>query len=182
MDSEERRTEERGPTEAALRLFAGPGEMRARCRALDWPATLLGPVEHWPPHLRTAVDLLLSGGFAMALHYGPQAVQIYNDAYVRFMGVRHPEALGRPLFSSFPERRVALEPVHARVWAGETVVARDEQLAIRHEGELVDCALTSAYSPVRDEEGLVAGVLVAVLETTPGASADTTRGDSATRF
>ena len=40
---------------AAAALFAGEGEMRARCRALDWAATPLGPVETWPAALRWIV-------------------------------------------------------------------------------------------------------------------------------
>jgi hypothetical protein len=40
-------------------LFGGPGELRERCRALDWAAVPLGPVEGWPPVLYTAVRLLL---------------------------------------------------------------------------------------------------------------------------
>jgi len=44
-------------------LFAGPGEVRARCRALDWAATPLGPVERWPASLRTAVDRCLGSPF-----------------------------------------------------------------------------------------------------------------------
>jgi len=75
--------------------FAGPGEMRARCRAFDWAATPLGPADAWPPHLRTAADLVLAGGFATVLHYGPEAIQLYNDACAPSLGPRHPEALGR---------------------------------------------------------------------------------------
>jgi hypothetical protein len=44
---------------AAVRLFAGPGEMRALCRACDWAATPLGPVAGWSPALRAAVRLML---------------------------------------------------------------------------------------------------------------------------
>ncbi len=58
---------------AGERLFAGPGEMRARCRALDWPATPLGPVEGWPQSLRTAVALCLASGFPMLVMWGPNS-------------------------------------------------------------------------------------------------------------
>ena len=39
-------------------LSAG-GEMGALIRAFDWSKTALGPVESWPPGLRSAVSLLL---------------------------------------------------------------------------------------------------------------------------
>ncbi len=47
-----------GATAAAL--FVGPGELRARCRALDWAATPLGPVEAWPPSQRALAGTVLA--------------------------------------------------------------------------------------------------------------------------
>ena len=39
-------------------IFAGPGEVRARCREVDWSTTPLGAVAGWPATLRTAVRLM----------------------------------------------------------------------------------------------------------------------------
>src|SRR5690606_12347419 len=58
--------------------FAGPGEMRARCRAFDWAATPLGPVEGWPPTLRTTVELVLASGLPNVVLWGRELIQIYN--------------------------------------------------------------------------------------------------------
>jgi hypothetical protein len=44
----------------AAELFAGPGEMAARCRAFDWSSTPLGPVEQWPQSLRTMAAAVLA--------------------------------------------------------------------------------------------------------------------------
>jgi hypothetical protein len=35
-------------------FFGGAGEMREGCRAFDWAATPLGPVESWPANIRPA--------------------------------------------------------------------------------------------------------------------------------
>jgi hypothetical protein len=40
-------------------FLAGPGEMARLTRDHDWAATPLGPIEGWPPHLRTAVGIML---------------------------------------------------------------------------------------------------------------------------
>jgi PAS domain S-box-containing protein len=40
-------------------VFAGDSEMATRMRALDWSATLLGPVEEWPQALRTSIRIVL---------------------------------------------------------------------------------------------------------------------------
>ena len=59
------------PTAEAL--FAGPGEMRACCRAFDWGATALGPVERWPGALRAAVRLCLDCAFPSSVQGGAAA-------------------------------------------------------------------------------------------------------------
>src|SRR3712207_3214817 len=82
--------------EAVETLFAGDGEMPARCRALDWGATPLGPVDEWPQALRTIVRTCMDSPFPINLWCGPELVLIYNDAYRRVLGAKHPEALGRP--------------------------------------------------------------------------------------
>ena len=73
-------------------VFAGSGEMRALGRALDWAATPLGPVEDWTHSLRTTVRTLLGSRSPMFLWWGPELVQIYNDAYRPSFGAsgRHP--------------------------------------------------------------------------------------------
>ena len=62
-------------------LFNGPGEMRARCREFDWSATALGPVAQWPLSLRATVATLLASRHPMFLWWGPELIQLYNDAY-----------------------------------------------------------------------------------------------------
>ena len=77
-------------------LFAGGSEMAAVMRAVDWSATPLGPVEGWSQALRTMVGLLLRNRFAMLLWWGPQFVQLYNDAYRPVLGDKHPRSMGQP--------------------------------------------------------------------------------------
>ncbi len=74
---------------------AGPSEMAARVLAFDWSATPLGPAETWPESLRTAVGICLSSQLPMFVWWGPELINIYNDAYAPVLGKRHPDALGR---------------------------------------------------------------------------------------
>ena len=67
-------------------LLADPGEMRARCRALDWAATPLKPAEQWPSALHAAVWLSLDSGMAMCIHAGPELMLVYNDGFARVLG------------------------------------------------------------------------------------------------
>ena len=83
-------------TVASDPLFDGPGEMRARCRAFDWSSTPLGTSTEWPQSLRTTVGILLASRNPMFLWWGPELVQVYNDAYRPSLGVggRAERALG----------------------------------------------------------------------------------------
>src|SRR5258708_37463199 len=81
--------------EAALNaVFAGAGEMVGHCRALDWSGTPLGPVAAWPQSLRTAVQLILAAPFPSVVLWGPEAVQIYNDAAAALLPGARTAALG----------------------------------------------------------------------------------------
>jgi hypothetical protein len=70
--------------------------MGALVRATDWSRTPIGPVESWSPTLRTMVNFLLANRFPLLLWWGPQYIQIYNDAYRPIPGAKHPNSLGQP--------------------------------------------------------------------------------------
>ncbi|HLM66576.1 MAG TPA: PAS domain-containing protein, partial [Longimicrobium sp.] len=146
--------------------FPGEGEMAARWRALDWAATPLGPVQAWPPRLRAAAELVLDAALPMVLLWGPELVQLYNDGYRALMGAKHPPGLGQPTRECWPEVWHLNAPIYERVRAGESVLLEDALFPITRSGTLEDAWFTLSYSPVRDEEGTVAGVLVTVAETT----------------
>ncbi|HEX6913122.1 MAG TPA: PAS domain-containing protein, partial [Longimicrobium sp.] len=150
-------------------IFAGEGEMRARCRAMEWAATPLGPVEAWPQSLRTAVGIVLSSAFPHIVLWGPELIQVYNDGYVPFLGAKHPWGLGIPTRQCWPEAWAFNEPVYRRVFAGETVAYQDQLYRLRRRGPGApadDVYITLCYSPVRDERGAVGGVMITLFETT----------------
>jgi hypothetical protein len=55
--------------------------MGDRIRAFDWSRTPLGPIESWSPALRMMTNFLLANRFPLLLWWGPDFIQIYNDAY-----------------------------------------------------------------------------------------------------
>ena len=154
---------------AAERVFAGGGEMRARCRALDWRATPLGPVAQWPASLCAAASAALGSGFPAILLWGPDLAQVYNDGYVPFLGAKHPDALGRPTRETWPEVWHINAPIYERVRGGETVTLADALYPLRRhgpDGPVDDVYITLTYGPVRDETGAVGGVLITMFDTT----------------
>ncbi|MEP7065539.1 MAG: ATP-binding protein [Gemmatimonadota bacterium] len=149
-------------------VFVGPGEMAARCRELDWSTTPLGPVSSWSPSLRTTVSILLESRNPMFLWWGPQLVQIYNDAYSPSLGTgdRRSRALGAKGETFWTDIWPTIGPQIEQVMTtGEPTWHEDQYLPIERNGRLEDVWWTYSYSPVR-EHGVIAGVLVVCQETT----------------
>ena len=160
-----------GVDEASRRafLFPGDGEMVQLCRAFDWASTPLGPVSDWPQSLCTIASTILASRHPMFLWWGPDLVQIYNDAYRPSFGdgTRHPRALGAQGREFWTDIWDIIGPeVDGVLATGEATWHVDQLVPIERNGTIENVWWTYSYSPVRDDEGLIAGVLVVVQETT----------------
>jgi PAS domain S-box-containing protein len=152
----------------AADLFHGGGECGALIRSLDWPATALGDAASWPASLKALVRTLLNTRQPMLLWWGPQLVQVYNDAFRPSFGEgKHPKAMGQPARECWPEVwpivGQQLENVVAKgdaIWNEETLVP------VFRNGKVDDAWWTYSYSPVFDDDGERAGVLIVCTETT----------------
>lgn len=158
--------------DAAAALFAGEGEMRARCRALDWAATPLGPVESWPATLRWTVRTALDSPFPINLWCGPELVLIYNGGYRHVLGDKHPGSLGRRGTEVWHEIWPEISPMFEQIGAGgPPVYADDAPFVIERAGAAgsgePNAWFTFALSAVRDDEGRIVAFLNVVSETTP---------------
>ncbi len=158
----------RGPGETAARaVLHGGGEMGALMRTIDWSKTAVGPVEQWPQSLRTALSILLDTGFAMYIAWGPEFTQFYNDGYRPILGsTKHPSAMGIGTRETFREIWHIIGPMFEGVMRGTPVTVRDFLLPLDRHGFVEECYFDFSYSPIREETGVVGGVLVTVSETT----------------
>src|SRR2546423_8558801 len=150
---------------------AAVGEMAALVAEKDWSQTALGPRESWPTSLRLMVATILASQFPMAVRWGPDFLQIYNDGYRPILGEKHPDALGRPFREAWPETQPLMGALHEAILAGERGAFFSENLPlrIRRRGhELEDAFFTISYSPIPDETAAsgVGGVLVTAVGTT----------------
>jgi signal transduction histidine kinase/ActR/RegA family two-component response regulator len=167
---------------AAEALFTGPGEMRVRCRALDWRATPLGSVETWPAALCAAVRLCLDCGFASSVQAGPDRVLIYNDAYSASLSDKHPWALGRPIREVWPEAVEQMTRNLAALLAGGPPVHHEDACFIlERDGQREETFWTYALSLVRAEDGTVVGIITFGVETTARVRAEAARRSSEAR-
>lgn len=159
-------------------LFDGPGEMRARCRDFDWASTALGPVPTWSQSLRTVARLVLASRNPMFLWWGPELVQLYNDAYRPSFGAngRHPAALGMRGQECWTDIWSVIGPqITGVMTAGESVWHEDQYIPIERNGCLEDVWWTYSYSPVYDDDGSIGGTLVVCQETTSRVLSDRER-------
>ncbi|WP_236552578.1 PAS domain-containing sensor histidine kinase [Belnapia sp. F-4-1] len=149
--------------------------MGALMRSLDWSQSPLGPPEGWPASLRTVVGLMLASRFPMFVAWGPQLGFLYNDGYEPILGAKHPRAMGRPFQEVWAEIWPDILPLVDRALAGEATWAEDMHLVMQRHGYPEDTWYTFSYSPVRDEDGTVAGMFCVCTETSGRILADRRR-------
>jgi len=153
-----------------LTFLQGGGDMGALIRAADWEDTPLGPVEGWSPALRTLVGVLLGNRFPMLILWGPNFIQLYNDAYRPIVGDKHPRSLGQACSECWPEIWPIVGPMIEAPFLGEPATWDDDLvLPINRRGFLEECHFKCAYSPVPDETVQptgIGGVLAPAAETT----------------
>jgi hypothetical protein len=140
----------------------GGGEMGALVRAFDWAATPLGPLSAWPQSLRTAVGMMLAARHPMYVAWGPQLILLYNDNYRQVLGAKADDprqVLGQPLSTVWAEVWEQLEPMLAATQAGESLWHEDQPLTLTRNGYAERVYANFSTSPIRDEEGAIAGVL-----------------------
>ena len=145
----------------------GDGEMARLTRELDWSATPLGPVADWPRSLRGAVEIMLASRYPMLIWWGQELIQLYNDAYTPVMGARHPWGLGQPAPVIWSEAWPTVGPLAEAVMR-EGISTWNERLQIvmTRNGYPEEVYMTFSYSPVRDDDGGIAGLFCACTEET----------------
>lgn len=131
----------------------------------DWSATPLGDIAVWPQSLRTAVALMLASRQPAYMAWGPEQISLYNDGYIPILGAKHPEGLGLPAAELWAEIWDELGPLNDAVLAGEALWFEDRPFALAGRDRDIGW-FNFSYTPLRDEDGRVAGIYCAAVETT----------------
>lgn len=152
---------------AALSFLPQAGVMAQRVRRHRWDRTALGEPGRWPETLKTLTSLMLAARQPMFLVWGPDQVWLYNDAFIPILGRKHPAALGQhALGQVWSEARETLQPLFAKVFAGEAVQMDDIALELDRSGALHEAHFSFSYTPARDAAGAVLGLFGVCTETT----------------
>ena len=122
----------------------------------------------WPATLRATVATMVTCPEPMHVTWGPQLTQLYNDAYIPVLGpAKHP-AMGESVRDSFAESwdtvvgpRYAIPLEQGRAYSAASLL-----LPVDRHGWMEEAHFAGSYSPLRDQDGTVVGVLTVCTETT----------------
>lgn len=136
--------------------LSGGGAMGERIRAEDWSQSPLGPIEQWPPSLRTALRICLDFPAPCCIAWGKQRAQIYNDAYSELSPIQDSAALGNDFARSWSHAWQAMRMCFERAFRGEAAQLEDQLVD--------DHGMTFSFVPVHEESGNIGGVMITLLE------------------
>jgi PAS domain S-box-containing protein len=151
---------------ADVSWLSGGGEMAALISTIDWSQTPLGPLHDWPQSLRTSVSLCLSSTFPILVAWGPEYIQIYNEAYRPICGGKHPASMGEPFKVCWATALPVVGDKFDRAQQGEGTYIKDQRMFLDRYGYLEEAFMTFSFSPIRDESGEVGGIFHPITETT----------------
>ncbi len=153
-------------------LIFGETQMAVLVRAHDWSSTPLGRIEDWSEVLLSSVNLMLACAFPSLVFWGPELVQLYNDAFIPLLAERHPSGLGQTARACWSDAWQIVGPNLKRVMdKRETVYHENTIVPIIRDGKLQDIRWTYNYSPIFGSGGTVLGVLVICQDITREATA-----------
>ena len=136
-------------------------------RSHDWSATPLGLPGTWPQSLRSALSICLHSSFPTAIYWGDDLCLLYNDAWASIPGDSHPMALGCPARVVWADIWHVIGPqFDSVVSTAEGYCAYDQMLLIARGNELCETYWNYSFTPIRGEDGQVAGVFNQGHETT----------------
>lgn len=138
----------------------------------DWSESEFGPQETWDPAVVAVVRTLLEATAPMAYWHGAGYAMVYNDRFASLLGARHPRAWAQRAALVMPE--IWSRPGYAR--AIDAVFTGGP--SFHDDGSMLDLKadrqtrsewayLARSYSPVRNSDDSVLGVLVVVVEIAP---------------
>ena len=141
-----------------LDFLSGGGNMGERIRNFDWGSTPLGDPETWEQGLKTCVRIILTSAQPMFVWWGPSLINIYNDQYAHFLGVKHPTALGAKAEDVWKEIWDQLLPKIKSVERNEGTYDDSFLFIMERKGYQEEVYVSFCYSPVPGDDGTMKGL------------------------
>ena len=161
-----KRSDKPGFDSNPLAFLLGGSEMASLIRSMDWSGTSLGPIAKWPQSLQTTVSICLASDLPICVIWGPDLVQVYNDAYRVICGNKHPRSMGQNFSECWKEAWPVIGAAHDSALGGDTAFLESQQIFLDRHGYVEECFFTFSFSPIRDEAGQIGGLFHPVIEMT----------------
>jgi PAS domain S-box-containing protein len=119
----------------------------------------LGARDSWPTSLNTALGICLESPLPTLIWWGPHLIQLYNQPFARYLGERHPGALGQAARESWADIWDVLAPSIDAAMAGRssTIDLSPEQAPSARQTSML-------FAPIQDGSERPAGVWHCLLE------------------
>jgi CheY-like chemotaxis protein len=131
----------------------------------DWSRSPLGAPGGWPPALRLATDIMFNTPLPMLLCWGAHRAVLFNEAYAALAGEHHPPAPGGQVPMMLPAPLAAAREAFEQAFMGAASRLPRRALRFNVVGDAVDGDLY--FTPVRQDDGVIGGVLCAVAPPAP---------------
>ncbi|MBO9202199.1 MULTISPECIES: ATP-binding protein [Niastella] len=149
-----------------LDFLSGGGEMGERIRNFDWGNSQLGDPESWEQGLKTCIRIILTSAQPMFVWWGPSRINIYNDQYAHFLGVKHPLALGAKAEDVWAEVWDLLVPKIESVERNEGTYDDSMLFIMERKGYQEEVYVSFCYSPVPGNDGSMKGLFCVCADNT----------------
>jgi PAS domain S-box-containing protein len=118
--------------------------------------------------LRLTTSICLDSQFAIAVWWGAELIQIYNDAYRALIGeTKHHLAYGQSARSTLHDIIPKIDELAQQVMEqGEAVRGYDLRLVVERAGYPEERYFTFSFTPIRNNDGAVTGMFTAAHERT----------------
>ncbi|UUD64647.1 PAS domain-containing protein [Pseudomonas seleniipraecipitans] len=148
------------------KLLIGGGEVGELIRRHDWAQTPIGSPDGWPQALHNALELMLNSPESMYLAWGEELTFFYNDAYRPILGSRLEGALGKSLPVLWADAWGSVRESLHKALAGQAIRSDYAPIIMAREGVAEETWWSYSFSPLRDDDGSIRGVLCFTREMT----------------
>ncbi|KAI1852029.1 hypothetical protein JX266_002882 [Neoarthrinium moseri] len=134
----------------------------------DWASTPLGSMLQWPASLQQTFNQILADSRPIALYWGPKLTILYNEAFGKLCGVKHPGLLGKSVEDAWPDFCDKIKQTMQKSTA-KLRASVDEEWRFfieKADGSLEETYLKWSIVPIMPEHDNNVGFLQPVLDTT----------------
>jgi CheY-like chemotaxis protein len=143
------------------------GKYAALAGSVDWTRSALGDAAHWPPALRLTLDIVFNTPLPMLLCWGRERAVVFNEAYAELAGPNHPPAPGGNVPAMLPAPLAGARAAFEQALGGAAVRQPRQALTFIGAGGALQRECDLYFTPVRDGQNAVAGVLCTLAPSAP---------------